>query len=105
MDERALNKLEHLQTLYRRSYQSEVMDQSVTKIIELERAAAQRELEDLQARLADSEAEYDMSSAAFYRRFRAGELGDEADLVEWSVFYDMRESVRQRLQLHEVEPS
>ena len=28
-----------------------------------------------------------MSSAEFYRRFHAGELGDDADMFEWSAFY------------------
>ncbi len=40
-----------------------------------------------------------MSSAEFYRRFRAGKLDDTADFVEWSVFYEMCESVRERLEL------
>jgi hypothetical protein len=40
-----------------------------------------------------------MSSQEFYRRFRAGELGDEMDFVEWSVFYEMYQVTRQRLDM------
>jgi len=30
-----------------------------------------------------------MSSSDFERRFRAGELGDDVDFVEWNAFYRM----------------
>jgi hypothetical protein len=76
-----------------------MVDQSVDKIIALERAAAQRELADLQQRLQAFEAHYQMPSEDFYRRFRAGGLGDSADFVEWSVFYEMWKSVQERLEI------
>ncbi len=38
------------------------------------------------------------TSSEFYRRFRAGELGDEMDFVEWSVFYEMYQAILQRLE-------
>ncbi len=38
-----------------------------------------------------------MTSREFYERFRTGELGDEMDFVEWSVFWDMRQATQQRL--------
>jgi hypothetical protein len=40
-----------------------------------------------------------MESADFYQRFRAGELGDEMDFVEWSVFYEMYQALLQRLEM------
>ena len=42
-----------------------------------------------------------MSSAEFYQKFRAGELGDDINFVEWSSFYQMSCSVRERLQILE----
>ncbi len=101
---KTLERLKHLVALYRRGYQSDVVDRSVDKLIALERAAAQRELADLGERLQAFEAQYEMSSEDLNRRFRAGELGDLADVVEWSVFYEMWKSVRQSLQVLEVEP-
>jgi len=44
-----------------------------------------------------------MPSEDFYRRFRAGKLGDAADFVEWSVFYEMWESVRERLEVLDMD--
>jgi hypothetical protein len=38
-----------------------------------------------------------MPSEEFYQRFRAGALGDAIEMVEWSIFYEMWESVRARL--------
>ncbi len=37
-----------------------------------------------------------MSSAEFMRRFAAGELGDSADMFEWSACYQMWLSVEER---------
>jgi hypothetical protein len=48
-----------------------------------------RELAELQERLRVFDTQYQMPSETFYQRFRAGELGDTADMVEWSMFYEM----------------
>jgi hypothetical protein len=98
-EEKTLNKLQRLENLYRRGYRSHVVDQSLDKIIVLERVAAQRELTSLQERLQTFEVQYQMPSDDFYQRFRAGELGDAMDFVEWSIFYEMREATRERLEV------
>ena len=92
-----IERLQQLQELYRRGYHSDTVDRSLDKLLSLERAAAARELAALQSRVAEFEQQYGMSSEECYRRSRAGELGDSADFVEWSVFYEMRESVQERL--------
>ena len=51
--------------------------------------AVQPELLDLENRLKAFQSQYQMSSDEFYKRFRSGELGDEIDFFEWSVFYEM----------------
>ena len=79
-------------------YRSAVVDRSMDKIMALERATARRELAGLQERLRPFETRYQMSSEDFYRRFRAGALGDAMELVEWSVFYEMWDAVRARLE-------
>jgi len=40
-----------------------------------------------------------MSSEDFYRRFRTGELGDEIDFVEWSVFCEMYQAILEQLKM------
>ncbi len=101
--EKTLSRLQYLETLYRHGYRSDVVDRSVDKIIALERAAAQRDVADLQQRLQAFEQQYEMSSQSFYQRFRAGELGDAVDFVEWSAFYEMHEAVRDRLDVLSAE--
>ena len=67
------------------------------KLISLEARQRRAELQRLAAHLAAYEQQYHMASDDFYQRFRRGELGDDMDLVEWSIFWDMRQMVAQRL--------
>ena len=101
-NDQTLERLQYLETLYRQGYRSEVIDRALDKILALERAAARREYADLRERLQAFEARYQMSSEDFYRRFRDGAMGDTMDVVEWSVFYEMWESVQARLGMLEA---
>jgi len=101
-NDKTMDRLQYLEALYRQGYRSDVIDRSLDKIIALERAAARREYADLRERLQAFETRYQMSSEDFYRRFRTGEMGDAMDVVEWSIFYEMWESVRARLALLEA---
>ena len=102
-NDKTMDRLQYLEALYRQGYRSDVIDRSLDKIIALERDTARRELAELRERLQSFETRYQLSSEAFYRRFRAGELGDAMDMVEWSVFYEMWESVQARLERLEAE--
>jgi len=101
-NDKTLDQLQYLEALYRQGYRSDTIDRSLDKIIALERAAASREYTDLRERLQAFETRYQMASEDFYQRFRAGEMGDTMDVVEWSVFYEMWEAVRVRLALLEA---
>lgn len=102
-NDKTMARLQYLETLYRQGYRRDTIDRSLDKIISLERATARRAWTDLQERLRTFEMRYQMTSEDFYRRFRAGELGDAMALVEWSIFYDMWESVRARLAKFETD--
>jgi len=43
----------------------------------------------LAARLSAYEQGYGLTSDEFYRRFRAGTLGDSMEFVEWSIFWEL----------------
>lgn len=94
-----LNKLQSLEQLYRRGFRSEAIDRAIDKLLATEIERAYMERRDLDARLADYEKRYYMSSEEFYRRFRTGELGDGMDFVEWSVFYEMHQAILERLKM------
>jgi hypothetical protein len=101
--EKTLDGLHHLHTLYRQGYNSQLINQTIDKLIEQERRFLQRQLADIEARLTAFESRYQLSSADFYRDFRAGKLGDEADFVEWCAFYEMWQAAGERLKLLDVE--
>lgn len=94
---RFLDQLQVLNTLYQRGYHSDLMERSLSKIIELERTHALQQASELQARLQAYETQYNMPSDNFYQQFSAGELGDSMDFVEWGSFFDMWQAVQMRL--------
>ncbi len=94
-----LDRLQSLEQLYRQGFQSEVIDRAVDKLLATETEQALTERRDLEARLSACEGQFNMSSEEFYRRFRAGELGDGIDFVEWSVFYEMYQAILERLEV------
>jgi len=98
-----LHKLQALESLYRQGYQSDLVDRTVDKVIDLERARLRQELADMTTRIDAFEQAYHMVSADFSRRFHAGELGDEADFFQWSAFHDIAQALRRRLQEFESE--
>ncbi|MGL4378425.1 MAG: hypothetical protein ACRCT1_18445 [Microcoleaceae cyanobacterium] len=55
------------------------------------------QISDLEKHLKIYETQYQMSSDDFYQKFRTGELGDDIDFFEWSVFYEMWLSAQQEL--------
>jgi len=92
-----VGRLQSLLELYLGGYQSQVVDQTVSKLISLEAGQSRAELQRLAARLTTYEHQYGMTSREFYERFRTGELGDDMDFVEWSVFWDMHQATQKRL--------
>ncbi len=92
-----LDKLHLLESLYRQGYQSDVVDLTLDKILSMENAQMRQELNLIEVHLLAFEKQYLMFSADFYRRFREGELGDGADFFEWSAYYDMAQSLSQRM--------
>jgi hypothetical protein len=94
---RLLDQLQVLNTLYQKGYHSDLIEQSLTKIIELERNHASQQADELRAKLQTYETQYAMPSDTFYEQFNTGKLGDSIDFFEWSAFYDMWQTVQSRL--------
>jgi len=57
---------------------------------------------ELETDLQQYETQYQSPSPEFYQKFRPGELKDDIDFCEWSSFYQMSCSVRERLQIGRV---
>ena len=93
------NPLQIIDSLYRHGYRSELIDLSLNKIVELEKANTLKHASELQAKLQAYEHQYQMPSDVFYQRFMEGTLGDAIDYFEWSVVYDLWQSVQARMQV------
>jgi hypothetical protein len=89
--------LQILELLYQKGYHSNLIDRSVRKIIELERANNLKQAEEIRTKLQAYETQYQMPSNILYQRFCEGSLADEIDYFEWSVFYELWQSVQERL--------
>lgn len=94
-----LTKIQQLENLYRDGYRSNTVDATVNKLMAIEAASAEKEAESLEQRLHDFESRYGINSDEFDRRFHRGELGDSADMFEWSAYYQMWVTTRDRLRL------
>lgn len=93
-----LNQIESLARLYHIGYRSAMIEATIPKLVMIERTQMEREVASLEDHLHSFEEQYNLSSEEFYKRFRAGEMGDDADWFDWSAFYQMWLSTRQRLQ-------
>ncbi|HRW49956.1 MAG: hypothetical protein M9936_15655 [Caldilinea sp.] len=96
--EQTLTKIQSLARLYEAGYSSKTVDATIAKLVDMERSRLQAEADNLLGQMRHFEATYKMTSAAFYRRFQTGELGDDADLFEWSALYQMWVAVESQLQ-------
>ena len=92
-----LTQIQSIAQLYQTGYRSNVVDRTIKKLVSIEHAHLETELSDLSARLLDFENQYNLSSEEFYRRFQTGKMGDDADMFEWSAFYQMRLSTEKQL--------
>jgi hypothetical protein len=97
VNQQTLLKLQSLEQLYRNGYHSSTIDATIDKLVVIEQTRLEQEMARLEERLHQFEAQHHLSSAEFYRLFRAGEIGDEADFFEWSAFYQMWLSTREQL--------
>ncbi len=48
--------------------------------------------------LTQHEIRYGLSSASFFARFQAGEMGDEIDLVRWANKYEIYQEIKSELE-------
>ncbi|MFZ2358708.1 MAG: hypothetical protein WA040_05135 [Anaerolineae bacterium] len=94
-----LDRIRNLEQLYRSGYRSATVDATIDKLLAVEVVKARQEADSLRSRLVELETAYGIPSAKFLRRFQAGELGDSADMFEWSPFYQMWLAANERVRL------
>ena len=92
-------RLHTLAQLYQQGQASALMQRTLDKLLAHEADVCRAQLHQLQADLAEFEQEYGLTSAEFYRRFRAGQTDDRMDYVEWASLVQMHDNLQQRLSL------
>ncbi|MBU0705182.1 MAG: hypothetical protein KKC18_15135 [Chloroflexi bacterium] len=92
-------RLRALAQLYQQGQASDLMDRTLDKLLIHEADACRAQLNQLQTDLAGFEQQYGLSSTEFYRRFKAGQTGDQMDYVEWASLVQMHDGLQKRLRL------
>jgi hypothetical protein len=75
------------------------MDRTLEKLLRHEAEQSQAQLRELRADLAEFEQRYHLPSDEFYRRYQAGDMGDQMDYVEWASLVQMVDNLEKRLDL------
>jgi hypothetical protein len=70
---------------------------NMDKLLAQETKLNQSQLAQIQADLYAFEAQYDLASGEFCRRFQAGQIDDRMDFVEWASLVQMRDHLQARL--------
>jgi hypothetical protein len=83
IDRKTEEKLQKILSQYRKK---EVFAQN---IIQYEISQLRKALLNIQIDLNKFEDKYNLSSDAFYKKFQAGELGDDEDYMLWAGIYEM----------------
>jgi hypothetical protein len=65
-----------------------VVENTLNKVINYQLAKYRNHIEQISGELEKFETNYKMSSEQFYKKFEAGELGDDEDFFEWSSLYE-----------------
>ena len=62
-------------------------------------APDEEDLQRVSKELVQFEQQYGLSSEEFWKRFKAGQMADSADFMEWNAFCKMRQRILDRLNI------
>ncbi len=92
-------KLRKFESLLQSGHKSVLIDSTLDKLAEIELFGLRKELREVRARISGFEIQYNMTSENFLRKFDSGEIGDEADFVEWFAYSDMEVALRKKMEI------
>ena len=92
-----ISKLKSFEALFRQGYKSQVVDQTLNKLMGLELAKARCELNEIEEKISKLETKYNMQSDDFAKKSHAGSIDDSADFIEWISFIDMQLAILDRI--------
>jgi hypothetical protein len=94
-----LEKIKNLERVYAGGYGDDFMDRALDKLLAHQLAEDEAALRTLRADLNELERKYRLRSDEFAHRYQGGEMGDEADFVEWNALYHMYTRLQNRFSM------
>jgi hypothetical protein len=95
----ATKDLQRLSQFYAAGYQNRFLDTALHKVVVHQIQRDETDLKRVEAVLADFERQHGLTSAEFWARYQAGQMSDDADLVEWIAFCKMHRRLVERLRI------
>ena len=92
-----MNAAEKLEILKDTCSDDTELDSVLGKLLDVSLGRCRLHMERYDQELHDLESRFGMPSAEFYRRFEAGELGDDTDYFEWAGLYELREELLSKI--------
>ena len=81
-----------------------VLDKTINKLLERERARVLQIKDRLSDQYKGFEKNYSLGSEEFYARYKKGEMGDEMDFIEWAATAEMLANLEKQLSILEIKP-
>jgi hypothetical protein len=93
-----VNVKKKLELLQDSSADDEEFDQLLAKLLEVRLSQQKRLLQQYARDLNAFELRFEMETPSFYRRFEAGELGDNMDYFEWAGLFELYQEVKRKVE-------
>lgn len=96
--------LTHIQKLekYTQSYgEDKMIEMTLSKLFDYKIQTYNKHIKELTTEMQEYEQKYNMKSKDFHQSFKAGEIGDAMDFVDWASLYQMKERIATRKRLLE----
>ena len=90
-------KLKTLEKLAELGGKDQVIEQTVTKLLDYATARHRQDLADITAKLRSLEEQFAIDSDLFSQKFHSGEFGDEEEFLRWDALLVMQQRIAQRL--------
>jgi hypothetical protein len=94
-----LDKIRNLERIYTDGHGDDFLDRALDKLLAHQLAEDEAASRILRADLDELERKYGLRSEEFSQRYRQGDMGDEADFVEWNALYRMYARLQNRLNI------
>lgn len=94
-----ISQLTALEKICQNGLEDSYLEKAINKVVTYEVSKTQKDIKVLNKELSELEKKFNMNSATFFKKWKSGALGDDADFFEWSALYQMFLKAKKRLEL------